>query len=435
MKRPNVTTPSVAGPPAKRSGLIEVSDGRRSMGGREVIGLLAMVMAIVALAVDIILPAFADIRADFGLATDSTAAAGLITTFLLGMALSQVFYGVLADRFGRKPILYTGIALYIAGALASAFAPSLGWLLAARFVWGAGAAAPRVLTLSVLRDIYSGERMAKAMSFVMAIFILVPVVAPSLGAVLTSWITWRGAVGFTVVVAVLVGIWTLRLPETLRPENRLDLTWADVGRAARIVLTNRVTVGYMLAFTALFGSFASYLASSELIFADVFGLAEEFPVIFGALAVVMGVAVLINGNLVERVGLQKLIRLVMIGYLISAVALNVISLLTGGVPPFWLYAVGLAVVFSMHALLIPNMNAAAMIPMASVAGTASAIIGTVATAGGALLGAVIDRAYDGTVAPLSLGFLVLGLVAWLLCRSAEAGMPSVAMEPAPEPVH
>ena len=432
MKRPRITS-SVIASPAPRPGLVEVSDGHRSMGGREVITLLAMVMATVALAVDIILPAFAAIRADFGLASDSTAAAGLITTFLLGLALSQVVYGVLADRFGRKPILYAGISLYIVGALASAFAPGMGWLLAARFVWGAGAAAPRILTLSVLRDIYSGERMARAMSFVMAIFILVPVVAPSLGAVLTDWITWRGAVGFTVVVAVVVGIWTLRLPETLRPENRLELTWTDVARAARIVLTNRVTVGYMLAFTALFGSFASYLASSELIFADVFDLADEFPVIFGALSVVMGVAVLVNGGLVERVGLQRLIRLVMVGYLISAVALNVISVLTGGTPPFWLFAAGLAVVFSMHALLIPNMNSAAMMPMASVAGTASAIIGTVATAGGALLGSVIDRAYDGTVIPLSLGFLVLGVVAWFLCRSAEASLSAVPVEPAPEP--
>lgn len=394
-----------------------------------------MVMATVALAVDIVLPAFADMRADFGLLPDSTAAAGIITTFLLGLALSQVVYGVFADRFGRKPVLYAGMALYIAGAVASAFAPGLGWLLAARFVWGAGAAAPRILTLSVLRDVYSGERMARAMSFVMAIFILVPVLAPSLGAVLTNWVTWRGAIGFTVVVAILVMIWTLRLPETLRPENRLELTWADVTRAGRVVLSNRVTVGYMLAFTALFGSFASYLASSELIFADVFGLAEEFPVIFGALSVVMGVAVLINGSLVERVGLQRLIRLVMMGYLVAAVALNVLSFATNGTPPFWLFAAGLAVVFSMHALLIPNMNSAAMIPMASVAGTASAIIGTVATAGGALLGAVIDRAYDGTVTPLSLSFLLLGVVAWALCRSAEVGLRALAMEPAPEPVN
>jgi DHA1 family bicyclomycin/chloramphenicol resistance-like MFS transporter len=409
---------------------IDVSDGRRTMGGRELVAVLALVMSIVALAVDIMLPAFADIRAEFGMAADSTAAAGLITTFLLGLASSQLVYGVMADRFGRKPVLYAGIGLYIIGALASALAPGLGWLLAARFLWGVGAASPRILTLTVLRDVYSGERMARAMSFVMAIFILIPVVAPSIGAIITEWVGWRGVIVSTVLVALLVGLWTLRLPETMNPENRLHLSWAGVARAARIVLTNRMTVGYMLSFTALFGGFASYLASSELIFGDVFGLAEEFPLIFGALAVVMGVAALINGFLVERVGLRRLIRLVMAGYLLAAAGLVLLSVSTQGVPPFWAFATLMAALLSMHALLIPNMNSAAMIPMAPVAGTASAIIGTVATAGGALLGTLIDRAYDGTVIPLIFSFLILGVVAWGLSRYAEAGLQPVDVETA-----
>jgi len=419
-------------PDRVRPEAIAVSDGRRTMGGRELIAVLALVMSIVALAVDIMLPAFADIRAEFGLAADSTAAAGLITTYLLGLAVSQLVFGVLADRFGRKPVLYAGIGLYIVGALASALAPGLGWLLAARFLWGVGAASPRILTLSVLRDVYSGERMARAMSFVMAIFILIPVVAPSIGAVITDWVGWRGVIFSTVLVALLVGSWTLRLPETMNPENRLDLSWADMARAGRIVLTNRMTVGYMLSFAALFGGFASYLASSELIFADVFGLADEFPLIFGALAVVMGVAALINGFLVERVGLRRLINLVMAGYLVAAAGLVLLSVATRGVPPFWAFAILMATLLSMHALLIPNMNSAAMIPMAPVAGTASAIIGTVATAGGALLGAVIDRAYDGTVTPLIFSFLILGLVAWGLSRYAETGLHPVDVEPAAE---
>lgn len=403
------------------------------MRGRELTALLAMIMSVVALAVDIMLPAFADIRSDFDLAPDSTAAAGIITTFLLGLAITQVFYGLLADRYGRKPILYAGIAIYIVGAVASALAPGLGWLLAARFVWGAGAASPRVLTLSILRDTYSGERMARAMSFVMALFILVPVVAPSIGAALTDLVTWRGAVGFTVIVALGVGFWSLRLPETLRPENRLNLTLSDVTRAGRLVLTNRVTMGYTFAFTALFGTFASYLASSELIFSDVFGLGDEFPLIFGGLAVGMGVAVLINGNLVERVGLQRLMRIIMVGYVSAAAGVALLSIATGGRPPFWLFVVLLAVLLSMHALLIPNLNTAAMIPMASVAGTASAVIGTIATAVGALIGAVIDQAFEGTVTPLSLSFLALGFVAWGLSRWAAGGLSTMAAQPAPQP--
>lgn len=398
------------------------------MKGRELTALLALAMSVTALGVDIILPAFADIRSDFGLAADSTAAAGLITAYLLGLSITQVFYGVLSDRFGRKPILYFGLSLYIAGALAAAFAPSLGWLLVARLVWGAGAASPRILTLSILRDTYAGARMAKAMSFVMALFILVPVVAPSLGALLTEWISWRGAVAFSLIVALIVGLWSVRLPETLRPENRLDLTFSDVGRAGRLVLTNRFTMGYMLAFTALFGGFASYLASSELIISDVFGLGDQFPIIFGALAIVMGVSVLVNGNLVERVGLQKLLGVVMLGYVAAAGGLALTAVVTEGVPPFWLFALLLAGVLAMHALLIPNMNTAAMIPMASVAGTASAIIGTASTALGALVGAFIDRAYDGTVTPLSVSFLILGIIAWALTRWAAAAPRDEASE-------
>ncbi len=412
-------SPAIPTEPVQR---VEITDGRKTVNSHELTTLLALAMSLVALAIDILLPAFADIRAAFELPPNSTAAAGLITAFLLGLAVTQVVYGVLADRFGRKPMLYLGLGLYIAGALASTIAPTLEWLLIARFVWGAGAASPRILTLSILRDVYSGERMAKAMSFVMALFILVPVVAPSLGAVLTAWITWRGAVGFTVLVALLVGVWLVRLPETLHHENRIDLTYSDVMRAGTLVLTNRITMGYTLGFTALFGGFVSYLASSELILAEVFGLGEQFPLIFGGLATVMGVAVLANGSLVERVGLSRLLNTAMVGYLVAAASLALLTALTSGVPPFWLFATNLAAVLAMHSLLIPNMSTAAMIPMGPVAGTASAIIATVSTALGAVIGAAIDRAFDGTVAPLSTSFLVLGIIAWGLTRWADAAL-------------
>ncbi|MGI9610403.1 MAG: MFS transporter [Acidimicrobiia bacterium] len=402
-----------------------ISDGRRSMGGRELIAVLAVMMSATALAVDIILPAFGDIRTEFGLAPDSTATAGLITSFLLGLAAGQIVSGVLADRFGRKPILYLGLGIYVAGAAAATLAPGMGWLLAARFLWGVGASAPRALTLSVLRDTYSGERMARALSFVLALFLLVPIFAPSLGAVLTNLVSWRAATGFTVIVAGGIWLWSRRLPETLRPENRIDLTWSDISAAARLVVTTRLTVGYMLAVTVLFGVFFSFLASSELIFSDVFDRGAEFPLIFGGLGIMMGAAALLNGRFVERVGLERWMNGAMIGYLVATGLLAVVALATDGSPPFWLFTLLLALILSMHALLIPNMNTAAMNPMARVAGTASAIIGTVATAVGALIGALIDRAYDGTVIPLSLAFLGLGVVAWLLRRFAATGVDSV----------
>ncbi len=412
---------------------IVLTDGRRAIGSLELTALLAMVMSSTALAIDVMLPAFADIRTEFGLGDDSTAVAGIVTMFMLGLAVAQVFFGVLADRFGRKPILYAGIAIYVIGAVASTLAPSFGWLLAARFLWGIGSAGPRMITLSILRDTYSGERMAKAMSFVMAIFILVPVVAPSIGAAMTEWISWRAAFGFTAVAAVLIGLWSLRLPESLKPENRIRLTRAEVTGAGRLVLTTRMTVGYMFALTFLFGAFISFIASSELIFSDIYGLGEQFPLIFGGIAVVMGLAALLNGRLVEKVGLQRLLSIVMVLYLVFAATLVVLAIGNDGAPPFWLFVGSLTLVTSVFALLIPNINTAAMLPMGRVAGTAAAIIGTVTTGGGALIGTMIDRAYDGTVTPLSISFLGLGVVAWALTRWAGAGFHSVAVEPVPVP--
>jgi DHA1 family bicyclomycin/chloramphenicol resistance-like MFS transporter len=392
-----------------------------------------MIMSSTALAIDVMLPAFGDIRAEFGLGSDSTAVAGVVTIFMLGLAVAQVFFGVLADRFGRKPILYAGIAIYIVGAVASTLAPSFGWLLAARFLWGVGSAGPRMITLSILRDTYSGERMAKAMSFVMAIFILVPVVAPSIGAAMTAWISWRAAFGFTAIAAVIIGVWSLRLPESLKPENRIKLTRVDVTGAGRQVLTTRMTLGYMFALTVLFGAFISYIASSELIFSDIYDRGDQFPLIFGGIAVAMGFAALLNGRLVETIGLQRLLSIVMVLYLVFAATLVLLVIGNDGVPPFWLFVGSLTLLTSVFALLIPNINTAAMLPMGRVAGTAAAIIGTVTTGGGALIGTMIDRAYDGTVTPLSVSFLGLGVVAWAFTRWASAGFRSVATEPVPVP--
>jgi DHA1 family bicyclomycin/chloramphenicol resistance-like MFS transporter len=396
-----------------------ISDGTRTIGRRELIGLLAMMMAVTALSVDLMLPAFGEIRAEFGLGPDSTALAGLVTTYLLGLAFAQVFHGVLADRFGRRPIIYTGLAIYIVGAAASALAPTLGWLLAARFLWGIGAAAPRVITLSVVRDTHEGEQMAKVMSFIMAVFILVPVFAPSIGALLTDWFSWRGMFGFTVIAAGVVWLWALRLPETLRPGNRLSLTWSDLTRAGRTVLTTRSTMAYTVALTFLFGAFVSYLATSELIFSDVFERGEQFPIIFGGLASVMGLGMLINGNLVEKIGLRRLIRTVMVFYLIVTSGLVALAVATDGVPGFWWFILGLVLLFACHALLIPNVNTAAMAPMGALAGTASAVIGTLSLAGGAVIGALIDRSFDGTVTPISIAFLACGLGGWVFTRLAE----------------
>ena len=358
-------------------------------------------MASTALGIDLMLPAFADIREAFGLAEDSTAVAGIVTAYFIGLAFAQVIWGPIADRFGRKPTLFAGLAVYAIGALASAVAPSLTVLYVARFFWGMGAAGPRVMALAVIRDTHEGEEMARVMSFIMAIFIVVPVIAPSLGAAILAIASWRWVFGFAVIYAAVIALWAIRLPESLHPEYRLDLEFARVARAARFVVSNRQTLGYTMALTVLFGVFSSYLASSEIVFGDVFGRADQFPLIFGGIAAVMGTAMMTNGLVVRRLGVRRLVHSATIGYVVVAATMVWVSTTGDGIPAFGLFVVVLALQLVLYSLMFPNMNTIAMDPMGSVAGMAAAVIGLASIAGGALLGSILDRAFDGTVRPLS----------------------------------
>jgi DHA1 family bicyclomycin/chloramphenicol resistance-like MFS transporter len=253
--------------------------------------------------------------------------------------------------------------------------------------------------------------MSRAMSYIMAVFVLVPVVAPSVGALIVAVAPWRLTFWFCAAAVVVMSLWVRRLPETLDPADRRELRWSKIIEAARIVLGNHQTIGYTVAMTFTFGVFMSYLASSELIIGEIYDRPGQFPFVFGSLAVVMGVAMLANARIVQRIGLRRLVQRTLAVYSIGAVVFVGAGLASDGRPPYPLLLFILALMLGMHALLIPNFNALAMEPMGRVAGTASAIIGTITTAAGAALGAFIDRAFSGSISPLAYGFLVYGAVA------------------------
>ncbi len=385
-------------------------------GRAQFIAMMAMMMSVAAVGVDLMLPALAAIRQEFGMSPDSTAVAGLVTAYILGLAASQLVYGILSDRFGRKPLLYAGIGLYVLGAGAAMMATSFGFLLFARFVWGLGGAAPRVLTLSIVRDTHEGTDMARIMSFILGVFILIPAVAPSVGSFLLEIGSWRTTFGFALVMALIIGVWSIRLPETLRPEHRRSVNLKNVLDSARIVVSARVTVYSTLTLTVLFGVFLSYIASSELIFREVFDRGEQFPLIFGAIALVMAIGMFVNSWLVGRFGVQRLIDFMMLGYVAASLALAGLAWVSGGLPGFWVFTIGLATLVLFQSILIPNLNTVAMGPMGAVAGVASAIIGTVSTGAAALIGAAIDSTFNGTVIPLSTAFAIGGLASLVLVR-------------------
>ena len=395
-------------------------DAPGEIGRGELIALLAMATALTALGIDLMLPAFDDIRTDFGLAGDSTAVTGLVTAYFVGLGLGTIFYGPLADNRGRRGAMRLGLGIYIVGALISSVAPSLPLVFAGRLLWGIGAAGPRVVALAIIRDRFEGDQMSRTMSSMMAIFILVPVFAPALGSLVLVVAPWRWLFVFCAVFAAAIAVWVRRLPETLAPEHRIpDLRFHRVSRAARFVVANRTAFSYAIGVTALYGVFASYLGSAEAIVDQALDAKGSFPLVFGGIAAIMGAAALLNGRIVASVGTRSMVVRALAGYLTMAAAFVAVAAATGGTPPLAAFVVVVGGLLAFHALLLPNLNSLAMEPMAEVAGTASSVIGSFQLVLGALLGGILDRFFDGTITPLAVGFVLSGTATALAVTSAR----------------
>lgn len=398
--------------------LVTTRGTRLSPGSKGFTVILSMAMAATALSVDSVLPAFADIRTHMGLASDSTAVAAVITVFLLGSSLGLLPAGLLADRYGRRPVMWGGLVLYIAGAIATSVAPSLTMMLVARFVWGLGSAAPRVAAMAMVRDVYEGEKMARQMSFIMAVFILVPTFAPSISAGLLLVAPWQIVFWMCAAAGIAVALMVIRLPETLEVADRRSMSGREIWGSCRIVLATPGSLGFLVALTALFGVFIAYLSSSEIIVDQVFGLGKWFPVFFGGMSVVMGLGMVLNGRIVERVGLDRLVRWLLLTNVLASALLLCAAFLTSGRPPFWMYGVLLGVILATHGVLVPNINSAAMRPLAAVAGAGAAILGMVSGVLGSLIGQLVNRYFDGTITPIAIAFVIAALVAGVAQQSA-----------------
>lgn len=386
--------------------------------------LLAMTMSLTALGVDLLLPAFPALRAELGLDPGSTEISGFVTAYFVGLAFGQLTLGPLSDRYGRKPLLVVGLLIYMLGAVLSSLAPTLTTLLVARFVWGVGAAGGRVLSLAIVRDRFSGARMARMMSSIAAVFIIVPMLAPALGALALRFVSWHQLIALNVVAALAILVALRQLEETLPVTARRALRSRELRDAVVRIMRHPRSGPLVLAQAVLFGGFSSYLATSEIVYAEVFGRADVFPLLFGGMALAMGLASVVNGRIVERYGLEAMLRASVGIYSASSVVLLGVVWASAGRPPLWLYLVVLAAVLCSHAMTIPNMTSSAMEPMGDIAGIASAITGAVLIGGGALLGSLIDRRYDGTVLPLSLAFVASALLVAMLVRSSERPVPA-----------
>ena len=399
------------------------------MGPRELIALVSAMMAFGAMGIDFMLSAFDEIRLAFDLGANSTETSRVVTVFLLGLALGQLFYGPIADRFGRKSTLLAGALVYLLGAVGSALAPNFEFLLASRFVWGVGAAGARVVAVSIVRDLFEGAAMARAMSHVMAVFVLVPIVAPSLGALIIAVAPWRAVFWACAVFAVLIVLWSLRLRETLDPVNRRPLNPSAIAGGYLKVARTPVTFGYTMATLFVQASFVTYLASSELVVGQIFDREAQFPVVFGVVAILFGVAAIINGQIVERLGIDRVVNRVFLVLAGLLGCLLVLTFLSSGAPNFWIFMPLLGLILACFMFLVPNLNSAAMEPLGEIAGSGSALTGAVRSAGSAVLGGIFAEQVATSVTPLVLAIsamtVLAALTVWLVRRKARGLSPHV----------
>ncbi|MDX9859769.1 MAG: multidrug effflux MFS transporter [Rhodospirillales bacterium] len=385
----------------------------------EFIAMMALITSLAALSIDAVMPALPMIGHELATAEENRRQL-VIGSFLLGMALAQVLFGPLSDSLGRKPILLFGIALFGVGCLISIGAPTFEVMILGRVIQGIGAAAPRVMTVAVIRDRFEGRQMAKTISMIMTVSILVPVLAPSIGQGVLAVVGWRGIFWLTVAMACAMIAWAgFRLPETLSDEHRHPLSFRRVGRALVEVLTHRTVVAYLMATACLFSAFVGYLTAAQQIFQETYGLGRLFPLAFGGLAGSIGLAAFVNSRIVVLLGMRRLVYLALAGIITLTWSFAGFALLFDGVPPLPLVFLLLVPMFFCHGMLFGNLNALAMQPMGHIAGSAAAVIGTVVTAISATVGSLIGQAYDGTVLPLAFGFAGFSLLALVFCRWAD----------------
>ena len=363
----------------------------------EFVPLVALLISLVALAIDAMLPALPAIGHDLGLLHRNDAQF-VITSLFVGLGIGQVLFGPLSDSVGRRPAIQAGLAVFMIGSLVSVLASSFEAMIAGRVLQGVGAAGPRVVTLALVRDQYKGRHMARLMSFVMAVFIVVPAVAPLLGQGLMWLGGWRTIFAtFFAIAAVALAWFTLRQPETLPSERQQSFSLLAIGRAVTEILRNRTTLGYTLAAGFVFAPFVAYLSSAQQIFQEAYDTGALFPVYFGALALAIGFSAFTNGRLVMRHGMRRLSKIGARSVALISVLAWTITFACDGLPPLWFFMAYLLAVFLCLGLVFGNLNALAMEPLGRVAGVGAAVVASLSTFISVPLGGLVGQSFNGTI--------------------------------------
>jgi DHA1 family bicyclomycin/chloramphenicol resistance-like MFS transporter len=385
----------------------------------EFITLCAALMALNALAIDIMLPGLQQMGAGLGVANENHRQY-VITAYFAGMAFALLAYGPASDTFGRRSPLLFGLVIYVLAAFGAALAPNFESLLTLRFIQGIGAASTRVIAVSMVRDRVGGRQMAQIMSLIFMIFMIIPVIAPGIGQIILLFFDWHMIFVGMGLIALAITAWAwIRLPETQHPEDRRPFTLASIAQAFGIVLTVRVSLWYTLASTIVFGALFGFINSAQQVYVGIYDLGVWFPVVFAVVAGLMAVSSFLNSRLVMRIGMRRLSHAALVGFLAVSLIWFVWSLYEQ--VPLVPFVLLFAAAMFQFGWIGSNFNALAMEPLGHIAGSASSVQGFLQTLGGGVIGAYIGQAFDGTTTPLAAGFCGVAIIGLVMVLVAEKG--------------
>lgn len=385
----------------------------------EFVALTAALMALNALAIDIMLPALPRMGADFRIAEENDRQL-IIVAYMLGFGVSQLFYGPLTDRFGRRNVLFISLFFYVVAALMCVYAPTFELLIASRAFMGASAGGSRVIAVSAARDLYVGRQMAKVMSLVMIVFMSAPIVAPFFGQMMLKTMSWHGIFVALACFGAIMFLWVLiRMPETLPIDRRVPLNIPSMLGNYWKVIRTREALGYTIASGFLFGGLMSYISSSEQLYHEVYNTGDWFALWFAGAAIAMSISNLVNSRLVERLGMRPISHAALIAFVLVSVTHAVIAML--GPVPFPLFYALVILAFFAIGFQGPNYNAIAMEPLGALAGSGAALIGFASSFVSASIGGLVARQFDGSVTPIFIGHAVVGSLALITILITERG--------------
>lgn len=374
---------------------------------------MASLMSIVALAIDAILPAMAEIGIAIN-SLDPTQNQLLVTMIFLGLGVGQLFFGPLSDSLGRKPIVYFGFTIFLGASIVCLLAPNLEMMLIGRVLQGVGLSAPRTISISIIRDTYRGDYMAKIMSFVTAFFILVPVVAPAIGKGIMDVMGWEGIFYMQAFFALVVGIWFWkRQEETLNPAFQVPFSFKVFVKGTKEIFKYKETVSCTLISGLITGAFLVYLSSAQHVFEELYGLTETFPYIFAGLAFSVGFSTLMNGALVLRFGMRNLSFLALLAFTAIALVYSLIFWNTRD-PSLAILLIFLSLLFLCLGFIWGNMRSIAMEPIGHIAGIGAAITGFISTILSIPISIFVGSFIQDSVWALFAGLGVCGFLSILL---------------------